>query len=628
MTAAQELTATDTVTLRLATPAVSADMVLIPFDQTHRTGLNPRKRFSEARIKELAQSIFEHTEFGPDGEVIQTGIQQNLLGRPHPQQGVEIVAGERRQRAVELLVQGFEGQVADGEDSNGRPRTKAVWMQVGADYPMPFSIKTLTDADLIELATLENYEREDMTLMETADAFMALKGAGRDEAYIGLKFGKHPATVRELIRLAAGLGKESRRLLENGEISAEQAKLIASTSGALKKSLVEQAKRGASLSTLKNLLKQGAFLVENAVFDVEGSGLRIDEGGLLGDFPAKFSDPKAALNAQAQALEQVAAEERAKGTWQEVVVLAVESEYGSLPTSEWVTSWNRPEGVPPCLVLAYSTVTGKAVQHQGVARTADVQAYRRQQQEAARATAQSADPAQTPSGGKRPTTAEDTGKGVREPGHVIGHQVRSMALDAYFATHERECLALACTSLLQALTNMPHRALMGIKLKGRKPSPYTQETVDLASRVAALFPTVFTPTDENTFKISRDVDVYAALTAEGVTIPQLVSLFTLLTHREVGAWEHNVSRPDSDLNAFAQQIGAADDVGRHLTLTGEFLQAFKTDGLMEMIATMPAPKRPAPKHNASKKDIVSLILEKADALKEADWTPDLVKFQR
>ncbi|MFC5849353.1 ParB/RepB/Spo0J family partition protein [Deinococcus petrolearius] len=625
MTAAHQLTATDTVTLRLAAPAVSADVVLIPFDQTRRSGLNPRKTFSEDRLKELAQSIFEHTKFGADGSVVETGIQQNLLGRPHPEQGVEIVAGERRQRAVELLVQGFEGQMADGEDSNGRPRTKTVWMQVGADYPMPFSIKALTDAELIELATLENYEREDMTLMETADAFMALKGAGRDEGYIALKFAKHPSTVRELIRLAAGLGKEGRRLLEQGQITAEQAKLIASTSGALKKSLVEQARHGASFAVLRNLLKQASFAVEHAVFDVAGSGLRIDEGGLLGDFPAKFSDPKAALSAQAAALEQVKAQEEATGAWHEVLVLPVESEYGYLPGSEWVASWNRPEGVPPCLVLAYSTVNGKAVRHEGVARADAVRAWRQQQQDAARA-ATGADLTQdAPS---RAATPDDTGKGVREAGHVTGHQVRSMALDAYFATHERECLALACATLLQTLTSGASRTLMGIRLGGRKPSPHTAETQELASRVAALFPSVFTPTEDGSFKVSRDVDLYDALTAEHVTTAQLVSLFTLLTHREVGAWEHNVSRPGSDLNAFAHKIGAAEDVKRHLTLSAEFLQAYRADDLMGMIATMPESQRPAPRHNASKKDIVALILEKADALKEAGWTPDLVKFQR
>lgn len=628
MTAAHQLTAADTVTLRLASPAVSADVVLIPFDQTRRTGLNPRKSFSAEGIKELAQSIYEKTLFGADGSVTVTGIQQNLLGRPHPEQGVEIAAGERRQRAVELLVQGFEGQMADGEDSNGRPKTKAVWMQVGADYPMPFSIKALTDAELIELATLENYQREDMSLLETADAFMALKGAGRDEGYIGLKFGKHPSTVRELIRLAAGLGKEGRKLLEQGQITAEQAKLIASTSGALKKSLVEQAKHGASLAELRRLLKQCSFPVENAVFDVEQSGLRIDEGGLLGDFPAKFDDTRAALNAQAAALEQVKVQEEEAGAWHEVVVLAVESEYGSLPGSEWVASWNRPEGVPPCLVLAYSTATGKAVRHQGVARAADVRAYRQQQQEAAVRAAAEAGPAQDASGSRAPATPDETGKGVREAGHVIGHQVRSMALDAYFATHERECLALACASLLQALNHTSHRTLMGIRLKGRKPSPYTAETLELASRVAALFPTVFTPTEEGNFKISQDVDLYDALTAENVSTLHLVSLFTLLTHREVGAWEHNVSRPDRDLNTFAHKIGAAEDVKRHLTLSEAFLQAFKAADLIDMIATMPAQQRPAPKHNASKKDIVRLILEKADALKEAGWTPDLVKFQR
>jgi len=614
--------------------ATSAEIVNLPFSRVRRSPLNPRKLFNRAALVELAVNIYQRTPRDEAGTITGSGILQNLMARPdaeHPG-GAEIAAGERRYRAVELLVQGLTAQVQDGTDANGRPVMAEVFYQVPDTYPLPLRVEAMTDADLIETATVENIQRQDMTPLEEADAYLALKGAGRTEEYIALKYGKHPSTVRSRLQLAAGLGQEGRKLLEAGDISLEHAKIIASSTGGLKKSLTEQARGGASVSTLKHLVKSGAFLVEHALFDVAESGLRVEEG-LLGDFPAKFADPKKALNAQIEALEGVKVREEESGQWPGgVVLLPVDSEYAHLPSREWVYANQRPEGVPAMLVLTYSTATGKSQRFEGVARLSDVQAHRQKEREGAerarqQAAAQESGVAPGTMQTGAPTVAAGPAK-VREPAHVLAHQARSMALDGYLAAHPRACLALACEALV--MKDAYSQGLMGIGVKGRKPVPMTQEGRALAAQLGERFPTLFQRTEQGEVKYNTLMreSVFDILTAQEVTDADLLAVFTYFTHRQTGAWEGNTERPGRDLIAFAGKIGADQDVQRRFTLTADFLTAYTTGDLHGLIDTMPESCRPAGRHGCSKKELVGLIVEKAGALKEAGWLPELVKFQR
>lgn len=644
MTAAPELTAFPTLTLTPLTP----DVVSIPFHRTRRSPLNPRRTFDHAALVELAVSIYVRTPRDPLGRVIGTGILQNLMGRPDAQHegDAEIAAGERRQRAVELLVNGLTAMVPDGVDANGRPVIKAQFMQVDCDYPMPFRVEEMTDAELIETATLENIQRQDMTAMEEADAYMALVSAGRSEDAIALKYGKHPATVRSRIQLAAGLGKEGRKLLDAGEITLEQARVIASTSGALKKNLTEQARYGATADSLKRMVRAGAFLLEHALFDVEASGLRIDEGGLLGDFPAKFADHKAALCAQVEALERVKQQEEQPGDgapqWAEIHIVPIDGPFLHLDGGEW--SWALPQGMTPGLALAYSTQTGQHKRIEGVARRSDVQSFYRQRDEedereaqaqraaashdedgAATETAEAQPSGHTPF---TPSPSISTPK-IREAAHEIGHQTRCQAIDGHLATHPQLCLALACQSLIQNASHSYHRTLMGISTKGRREVPMTGEGQTLGAQLVERFPLLFSLDDAGRLTLNRgfDLDVLGVLTAESVTVDDLLSVFTYFTHRQVGEWDTHTARPAAHVTQFAAQIGADADLTERFTLSSEYLNAYATDGLHALIQTMPEKVQPVGKPGASKKEVVGLILEKAPSLKQAGWLPDLVKFK-
>ncbi len=632
MTAAQQITTP--APLRLVTPDSAADVVNIPYSRTRRSRLNPRKRFDHDKLVELAASIFQRTKFDGAGNVTRTGIEQNLIGRPSAKESgmIELAAGERRQRAVELLVQGLTVQVQTGEDANGRPIMGEAFYQVADSYPVPFRVEEMTDAELIEVATLENSQRQDMTPMEEADAFLALMAAGRTADYVATRYGKHPNTIKSRAQLAAGLGREGRKLLDEGAITLEHAKVIATETGAMKKSLTEHARNGNSVQTLKNLVKAGAFLVENAVFDVEASGLRIEEGGLgmLGDFPAKFADHKTALNRQLEALEIIKAEEEQSGKWGKVEIVPVESAYANLPTNEWVT---LPQGMTPHLSLICSTATGKIGQSALYVRHADAQAFKRQQAEKARAEAEAAGASEvgsvaaTSAGTTNTAYPADTDPKIREAAHVLAHRARAQAIQGHLVTDPRMCLALACTSLARATIYRNGDGPMEIHLRGVKEVPLTEEGRALASELASTFATVFAPDESGrlTFR-SFGFDVQEALTAPEVQQEDLLKLFAYLTHQQVGDWDNSLNAAPRRVKKLAEQLNVTGDVQGRFTLSAPYLDGYTTDALLKLIETMPEGLRPVGLTRASKKEIVGLILEKAPALKGAGWLPDLVKF--
>src|SRR6266850_294897 len=101
-------------------PASSDESAEIPVDLIDPSPLQPRGRFDDGTLKELAMSIREN------------GIVQPVLVRPHGSR-YELVAGERRWRAAQLA---------------GLSR-------------IPASIREIADDKVLELALIENIQRED-----------------------------------------------------------------------------------------------------------------------------------------------------------------------------------------------------------------------------------------------------------------------------------------------------------------------------------------------------------------------------------------------------------------------------------------------------------------------------------
>ena len=146
---------------------------------------NIRKTFDEEQLKELAASLKGH------------GMLQPLLVRSHGQR-YQLVAGERRWRAARLA--GLK--------------------------EVPALIQDISDDRLLETTLVENIQREDLNLIETAQAFERLsREFGLTHEEIARRTGKDRATITNLLRLLK-LPRDVQQLLAEHRLSMGHAKAI------------------------------------------------------------------------------------------------------------------------------------------------------------------------------------------------------------------------------------------------------------------------------------------------------------------------------------------------------------------------------------------------------------------
>ena len=139
----------------------------------------PRKHFDEAALSELADSIALH------------GVIQPLLVRPISDGGYQLIAGERRWRASRLA----------------------------GLTEVPVVIREMTDSEAMELALIENLQREDLNPIEEAEGYKLLMDTyslTQEEA--AERVGKSRPAVANAMRLLS-LPKEVLDLIKEGRIS-------------------------------------------------------------------------------------------------------------------------------------------------------------------------------------------------------------------------------------------------------------------------------------------------------------------------------------------------------------------------------------------------------------------------
>jgi ParB family chromosome partitioning protein len=135
---------------------------MINLDNIEPNKDQPRRSFDEQALEDLANSIKEH------------GIIQPLVVVKLKSDKYQIVAGERRYRAARLA---------------------------GLDQ-VPALIRTLQKQQIIEVALIENVQREDLNPLEAAASFLALKDQFKLKAEdIGKKIGKSPQAIINIMRL-------------------------------------------------------------------------------------------------------------------------------------------------------------------------------------------------------------------------------------------------------------------------------------------------------------------------------------------------------------------------------------------------------------------------------------------
>lgn len=185
----------------------------IPVTAIRPSPLNPRKRFDEDGLTELAESIKAD------------GLLQNLVVRQNDD-GYELAAGERRWRALQQLV-----------DAGDLP----------SDHTVPCAVRDLTDLQLLQLATTENMARKDMSPLEEARAFQQMLELGSDVDTISAETGLSVATVRKRLALVERLTGVAQEALEAGQINLGQAQALTATSPVFQDSILNDLGEGERL---------------------------------------------------------------------------------------------------------------------------------------------------------------------------------------------------------------------------------------------------------------------------------------------------------------------------------------------------------------------------------------------
>ena len=148
----------------------------------------PRRRFSDEELNDLAASVREQ------------GVLQPILVRPSPKLPdiYEIVAGERRWRAA----------------------------QRAQLHEVPVVIRDLDDSAALQIAIIENIQRESLTAMEEADGYRRLQQEfGHTQEQIGQVVGKSRSHIANTLRLLE-LPEPVRSLVDDGTLSAGHARAL------------------------------------------------------------------------------------------------------------------------------------------------------------------------------------------------------------------------------------------------------------------------------------------------------------------------------------------------------------------------------------------------------------------
>lgn len=574
--------------LRL-TPQDGTAVVRVPYRTLRRSDLNPRRTFEEKPLFELAVDIYHK------------GLLQNLVVRPHPTEegAYEIAAGERRWRAVGLLIEGLE--LVD--DAGG----ESLVLKLPDDYEVPVLIRPLTDPELLELAITENLQREDVDPLDEADGFASLRGLGMRPDEIAARSGRSVKVVEQRLILAHGLGKEGRKLYRAGVITLPQAQVIAQTSGQLRQHLTKLVKENPhaySAERLRKLTTEGRVLVSEALFDVEASGLAVVED-LWGVTPRYFRDTVQALARQMETIEAQAAQDRESGKWVFVDVVPATYSVQHLP---WQTYQSHGPETLQGVVYVYQPQTGEVRRHEGVVRTEDAKAAQRAAQTAQRVKERAAKgPQELP---------------IRDPAHLDGQRARARALWGTLATDHKRCLVLTVQGLFETGGEVKVRVMPAPE--AGEPLP---EIVDMVTRWTQEHPDLFISHTAGTMiPTVRGAAFHDALLA--LDVDALLELLAYHMHDQMHHWSFGsvTARPDALTRHVAQGTGADARLAREWQVSAEFLKAHTVPQLTALIEEMPAELRPSITPGLTKTEVVGRIVERGAALREAGWVPKIVQF--
>lgn len=177
----------------------------------------PRKTFDQGKLEELAASIREHGIVQPIVVISRGGY-------------FEIVAGERRWRAAQLA--GLE--------------------------KMPALVREFSDAEVMEIALIENLQREDLNPLEEAEAYRTLLDEFKlTQDQLAQRLGRSRPQITNTVRLLQ-LGEAARGALRAGRITMGHAKVLLAVEDPTEQSvlLARVVQGGMSVRQVEELVEQ------------------------------------------------------------------------------------------------------------------------------------------------------------------------------------------------------------------------------------------------------------------------------------------------------------------------------------------------------------------------------------
>ena len=169
----------------IVSEAKDSDILEIPVDEIRSNPHQPREYFDEESLRELSESIKEHGLIEPI--IVKKSIK-----------GYDLVAGERRTKAARLA---------------GLTKIPAI-------------IRDFTDQQMMEIALIENIQREDLSPIEEATAYKNyIDATGLTQEEVANKFGKSRSYITNLLGLLS-LPKYVQKEVMNGTISMSHARVL------------------------------------------------------------------------------------------------------------------------------------------------------------------------------------------------------------------------------------------------------------------------------------------------------------------------------------------------------------------------------------------------------------------
>lgn len=221
-----------------------------PVDRLVPNESQPRQAFDEEKLQELTESVRSH------------GVLQPLVVRALENGTFQIVAGERRWRAARLA--SFER--------------------------VPVVVKDLSDAQSLEVALIENIQREDLNPLEEAEAYRQLLDEhGLTQEQLSKRVGRQRSTVANALRLLK-LPDELQKLILNGSLMMGHARALVGLDSATAQLAIARkvVRDGMSVRACEEIVRRQISRPEDGRANRRSKSLNPDERHLIEDLQHRF----------------------------------------------------------------------------------------------------------------------------------------------------------------------------------------------------------------------------------------------------------------------------------------------------------------------------------------------------